>query len=53
VVAAGLLQVNPFDQPGVEAVTETTQGWLGRPGSEAFPQQFAAARPLMEKYIIS
>lgn len=35
VYAGGLYDVNPFDQPGVEAGKKLTYGYFGRPGFEA------------------
>ena len=53
VAAAGLFQVNPLDQPGVEGGKKTTYGLLGRPGFEAFHQEFQEAPPPLEKYLIA
>jgi glucose-6-phosphate isomerase len=35
VYAGALYDVNPFDQPGVEAGKKLTYGYFGRPGFEA------------------
>jgi glucose-6-phosphate isomerase len=52
VAAAGLLEVNPLDQPGVEGGKLTTYGLMGRPGFENYRSEFADATPKMEKYLI-
>lgn len=53
VVAMGsLLQINPFDQPGVEGSKQTTFSLMGRPGYEARRQELAAAPPLQDKYCL-
>jgi glucose-6-phosphate isomerase len=53
VAAAALFGVNPLDQPAVEDSKQTTYGLLGRPGFESRQQEFAAAPPPLEKYLIS
>ena len=53
VAAAALSGVNPLDQPGVEGGKQTTYGLMGRPGFESRRQEFSAAPPPLEKYIIS
>lgn len=50
VAAGGLLQVNPLDQPGVEGGKLITFGLLGRPGYEAYREEFAQAPPKLSKY---
>lgn len=53
-VAAGqFFGVNPLDQPGVEGGKQTTYGLMGRRGYEARQQEFAQARPTLEKYTVS
>jgi len=53
-VAAGhFFRVNPLDQPGVEGGKRTTYGLMGRRGFEAQQQEFAEARPALEKYKVS
>ncbi len=53
-VAAGqFFGVNPLDQPGVEGGKQTTYGLMGRRGYEAQQQEFAQARPTLEKYTVS
>jgi glucose-6-phosphate isomerase len=53
-MAAGhLYGVNPLDQPGVEGGKQTTYGLMGRPGFEAQQQEFAQARPILSKYVVS
>jgi len=52
-VAAGFLfNVNPLDQPGVEAGKKTTYGLMGRAGFENFQQEFAQAQPKREEYVL-
>jgi len=52
-VAAGFLfNVNPLDQPGVEGGKKTTYGLMGRPGFEAYQQEFASSPPLREEYLV-
>jgi glucose-6-phosphate isomerase len=53
VAAAGLFQVNPLDQPGVEGGKQTTYGLMGRAGFEVFRQEFEGAPPPLEKYLIT
>ncbi len=53
VAAAALFGVNPLDQPGVEGGKQTTYGLMGRPGFDSRRQEFAAAPPPLEKYLIS
>ena len=52
VAAAGLLKVNPLDQPGVEGGKLTTYGLMGRSGFENYRSEFAEAIPKMAKYLI-
>jgi glucose-6-phosphate isomerase len=52
VAAGGLLGVNPLDQPGVEGGKQTAGGLLGRPGYEAYRQEFAEAVPKLSKYMV-
>jgi glucose-6-phosphate isomerase len=52
VAAGGLFGVNPLDQPGVEAGKQTACGLLGRPGYEAYRQEFAEAAPKLSKYMV-
>ena len=52
VAAAGLLGVNPLDQPGVEGGKQTTYGLMGRPGFEGFRRELQDAPPALEKYVI-
>ncbi|MEW6387351.1 MAG: glucose-6-phosphate isomerase [Thermodesulfobacteriota bacterium] len=52
VAAAGLLKVNPLDQPGVEGGKLTTYGLMGRPGFENYRSEFADAAPKVKDYII-
>ncbi len=53
-VVAGLyLGVNPLDQPGVEGSKQTTYGLMGRRGFEDRRQEFAQAKPALEKYTVS
>jgi glucose-6-phosphate isomerase len=51
--AAGLFQVNPLDQPGVEGGKRTTYGLMGRPGFAEAQAEFAAATPKVENYQLS
>jgi glucose-6-phosphate isomerase len=53
VAAAQFFGVNPLDQPGVEGGKQTTYGLMGRPGFEAQQQEFAQAKPNLEKYTLS
>lgn len=53
VAAARFFGVNSLDQPGVEGGKQTTYGLMGRPGFEAQQQEFAQARPALEKYTVS
>jgi glucose-6-phosphate isomerase len=48
----GLLNINPFDQPGVEGSKQTTYGLLGRRGYEAQREELEKASPLLDKYIL-
>jgi glucose-6-phosphate isomerase len=48
----GLLKVNPLDQPGVEGGKQTACGLLGRPGYEAYGQEFAEAAPKLAKFMV-
>ncbi len=52
VALAGLLNINPFDQPGVEGGKQSTDGLLGRPGYEAHKAEIDQAPPLLEKYML-
>ncbi len=52
VTAGGLLKVNPLDQPGVEGGKLIAYGLLGRPGYEAYRQEFSQAAPKLSKYMI-
>jgi glucose-6-phosphate isomerase len=53
VAAGGLFGVNPLDQPGVEGGKNTTYGLMGRPGYEKHRQEFDAALPKQEKYLVT
>ena len=53
VIAGHYFGVNPLDQPGVEGGKQTTYGLMGRRGFEAQQQEFAQARPILEKYTVS
>ncbi len=53
VTAAGLFEVNPLDQPGVEGGKKTTYGLMGREGFETFRQEFENAPAPLEKYLIA
>jgi glucose-6-phosphate isomerase len=52
VAAGGLLEINPLDQPGVEGGKKTTYGLLGRPGYEAYRQEFDEAAPKLSKFMV-
>lgn len=52
VAAGGLLEINPLDQPGVEAGKKTTYGLLGRPGYEEYRQELDAAAPKLSKFMV-
>lgn len=52
VALGGLLNINPFDQPGVEGGKQTTYGLLGRRGYEAQREELEKASPLLENYIL-
>lgn len=45
VIAGGLLEVNPLDQPGVELGKQLTYGLMGRPGYEEHKQRLDALAP--------
>lgn len=52
VAAGGLLEINPLDQPGVEGGKKTAYGLLGRPGYEAYRQEFDQALPKLSKFMV-
>ncbi len=52
VAMGGLLNINPFDQPGVEGGKLATYGLMGRQGYEAQREELENAPPLLDKYII-
>lgn len=52
VAMGGLLQINPFDQPGVEGGKQTTYGLMGRPGYEEQRQEIENAPSLLDRYIL-
>jgi glucose-6-phosphate isomerase len=52
VALGGLLNINPFDQPGVEGSKQSTYGLLGRPGYETQKKEIDQAPPLLDKYIV-
>jgi glucose-6-phosphate isomerase len=52
VAMGGLLNINPFDQPGVEDGKQTTYGLMGRPGYETKREEIENAPPLLDKYIV-
>ena len=47
VAMAGLLNINPFDQPGVEGGKQTTYGLMGRPEYEAQRAELENAPPFL------
>jgi len=52
-VAGGYLyQINPLDQPGVEASKHFTYGLMGRPGFESFKTEFQKGPASKKKYIV-
>jgi glucose-6-phosphate isomerase len=53
VAAGSFFGVDPMDQPGVEGGKKTTYGLMGRKGYEDQQQEFAQARPTLEKYKVS
>ncbi len=50
--AGGLLEINPLDQPGVEAGKEFTYGMMGRKGFEDRAQLIASKRQEIGSYRI-
>lgn len=52
VAMGGLLNINPFDQPGVEGSKQATYGLMGRHGYEAQREELENAPPLLDKYIV-
>lgn len=52
VITGCLLEINPFDQPGVEGGKQTTYGLMGRPGFENRREEIINFPPPLEKYII-
>jgi len=48
--AGGLLEINPLDQPGVEAGKELTYGMMGRKGFENRAQVIASKRQEQRPY---
>lgn len=52
VITGCLLEINPFDQPGVEGGKQTTYGLMGRPGFEARREEIVNFPKPLRKYII-
>ncbi|AEB08219.1 glucose-6-phosphate isomerase [Desulfobacca acetoxidans] len=52
VVLGRLLNINPFDQPGVEGGKQTTYGLMGRQGFESQRQEVENAPPVLDKYVL-
>jgi glucose-6-phosphate isomerase len=51
--AGELLNINAFDQPGVEEGKNATYAYFGRPGYEAKKAEMDAAPAKDSKYVIS
>ena len=52
VVLGRLLNINPFDQPGVEGGKQTTYGLMGRQGFESQRREVENAPPVLDKYVL-
>lgn len=52
VMSGYLYNINPLDQPGVEAGKKYTYGLMGRPGFESFKTEFEKGPAAKKKYII-
>lgn len=50
--AGALLEVNPFDQPGVEFGKNATYGLFGRPGYEKIREEVLSAPEKRNRYIV-
>ncbi|OQA14199.1 MAG: Glucose-6-phosphate isomerase [Firmicutes bacterium ADurb.Bin356] len=50
--AGELLNINAFDQPGVEEGKNATYALLGKPGFEAKKKELDAMPPRNERYIV-
>jgi glucose-6-phosphate isomerase len=52
VYAGGFYDVDPLDQPGVELGKQLTYGILGRPGFDEARQEWEAAEPKREEWVV-
>ena len=50
--AGELMNIDAFDQPGVEEGKNATYAYFGRPGYEAKKKELDGKRPKQDKFII-